>query len=237
MNTPSNVALRCVVSGPTVRTWLTAAVSLALTLTGLAQDLAPQSQSKMTKIVCRYFGPRIAPNSPDAQVNTIYRAGDKYERLEQSSDPAQKNRMLQITSEPDAWFVNLVDHTAIHTLDKGPDFSVHRYIIWSQPSHLPDAAFLDLEFGKEAIFARQAQVKEIGMRKIGNKEAKAFLAKGGDRDVTLFFDPLTDKPLRIEVTKNGRPDMAVAYLEYETGLPFDPALFELPKDIKITAEK
>jgi hypothetical protein len=80
-------------------------------------------------------------------------------------------------------------------------------------------------------------VKQIGMRKIENKEAKAFLAKGGDRDVALFFDSVTDKPLRVEVTKNGKPDMAVEYLEYETGLPFDPTLFELPKGIKITEQK
>ena len=123
------------------------------------------------------------------------------------------------------------------SLDKGPDFSVRHYIVWSQPSHLPDPTFLDLEFGKEAIFVRQAQVKQIGMRKIENKEAKAFLAKGGDRDVALFFDPVTDKPLRVEITKNGKPDMAVEYLEYETGLPFDPTLFELPKGIKITEQK
>lgn len=216
---------------------MTAAVSLALALTSAAQDLAPQTQLRMTKIVCRYFGPTIPPSSPEARLNTIYRAGDKYERIEQSSDPAQKDRMLQITSEPDAWFINLADHTAVHSLDKGPDFSIHHYIIWSQPSHLPDADFLDLEFGKEAIFVRQAQAKEIGMRKVDNKQAKAFLAKGGDRDVTLFFDPVNDKPLRIEVTKNGKPDMAVDYSEYETGLPFDPTLFELPKGLKITEQK
>lgn len=237
MKTRSNLPFRYTVSGPTARTWMTAAVSLALTLTSTAQDLAPQSQPRMTKIVCRYFGPQIPPGSPDAQLNTIYRAGDKYERVEQSSDLAQKNPMLQIMSEPDAWFVNLADHTAVHALDKGPDFSVHHCIVWSQPSHLPDPTFLDLEFGKEAIFVRQAQVKQIGMRKIENKEAKAFLAKGGDRDVALFFDSVTDKPLRVEVTKNGKPDMAVEYLEYETGLPFDPTLFELPKGIKITEQK
>ena len=216
---------------------MTAAVSLAFALTSSGQDLAPQTQLQMTKIVCRYYGPKIAPSSPEARLNTVYRAGDKYERIEQSSDPAQKNGMLQITSEPDAWFVNLENHTAVHSLDKGPDFSIHHYIIWTQPSHLPDADFLDLEFGKEAIFVRQAQAKEIGMRKVDNREAKAYLAKGGERDVALFFDPVTDKPLRIEVTKNGKPDMAVDYLEYETELPFDPALFELPKGIKITKQK
>ena len=46
-----------------------------------------------------------------------------------------------------------------------------------------------------------------------------------------------DKPLQVEVTKNGKPDMAVEYLEYETGLPFDPTLFELPKGIKISEQK
>src|ERR1041385_2836348 len=237
MNTRSDLALRCVVSRTAARTCIAAAVSLAVVLTIAAQDLAPQTQPQMTKIVCRYFGPKTVPGSPNAQVNTIYRAGDKYDRLEQSSALAQKNRILQITSEPDAWIVNLGDHTAIHTLDKGPDFTVHRYIIWSQPSGLPDPSFLDLEFGKEAIFVRQAQVKEIGMRKIENKDVKAFLAKGGDRDVTLFFDPVTDKPIRIHVTKNGQPEMAVEYMEYTPGLRFDPTLFELPKGTKVTEAK
>lgn len=215
---------------------MAAAFLLIFTLTSVGQDFSAQNQLRMTKIVCRYSGPNTAPDSSQTQTATIYRVGYKYERVEHPPDTTHNVHRLEITSEPDAWYINLAGHTAVHVLDKGPDFST-RHTILSLPSGQSDPAFIDLEFGNEAVFARRAQAKEIGMRKIDNKEAKAFLAKGGDREATLYFDPATDKPLRIDVTKDGKPDMSLEYLEYETNLPFDPTLFELPKDIKITEEK
>jgi hypothetical protein len=236
MNTPSQFTLGRVVSGSPDRVWTTAALSLIFALTSVAQDFSAQNQLRMTRIVCRYSGPNIAPDSLQTQTLTIYRAGNKYERVEHPPDATHKTHRLEITSEPDAWYINLADQTAVHVLDKGPDFSVRHHIL-SLPSGQTDPAFVDLEFGKEAIFARQAQAKEIGMRKIDNQEARVFVAKGGDREATLFFDSATDKPLRIEVTKNGKADMTVDYMEFEIGLPFDPTLFELPKGIKITEQK
>jgi len=178
----------------------------------------------------------LLPNSPLSQPVTIYRASDKYDRTELAPDAAHKSHELRITSEPDAWLINLIDHTAVHTLDKGPQFNVRHFVLWSGSAQ-PDAAFQDLEFGSEAVFARQAQAKDVGKRKIDNKEAKAYVAKAGDREVMLYFDPNTDKPLRIDVTKGGKPEMSVEYLEYDTNLPFDPKLFELPAGIKVTSEK
>src|SRR6266480_832733 len=227
MNTKSKIAFYALARGRVCRSLMTVASLLfALTISGRSQTSQPQPQT-MVKIVCRYSGPDLPPDSPVGQPITIYRASDKYDRIEFAPDTVHKTHELRITSEPDAWSINLADRTAIHTLDKGPQFNVRHYVLWTPAMTQLDPTFQDLEFGSEAIFARQAQVKEIGMRTIDNKEAKAYLAKGGDREVTLYFDPNTDKPIRIDVTKSGKPEMSLTYLEYDTNMRFDPKLVVL----------
>jgi hypothetical protein len=235
MKTPSKRAFRSIACNPSCRFWIGAAVLVTFAAAVFAQKNQLQPQTTL-KIVCRYSGANLKPGSPEAQETTIYRAGDKYERVELAADAVQKKHELRIVKEPDVWYINLADQTAIHMLDERAPFAVHHYILWSQDSPLPEPEFRDLQFGNEAIFARQKQAQEIGLRKIDNKEAKAYLAKTGEREVTLYFDPETDKPLRIDVTRNGKPDVSVQYLEY-TELPFDPKLFEFPVGIKVTEQK
>jgi hypothetical protein len=222
-------------SHPSRRFWIGAFVLMSFAGGVFSQMNQAQPQT-MTKIVCQYSGPSLTAGSPESQPTTIYRAADKYERIELPPDPVQKKHELRITREPDAWYINLADQTAIHMLDRGPDFTVSHFIISSQNSPLPEPEFRDMQFGNEAIFARQKQTHEIGLRKIDNKDAKAYLAKGGDREAMLYFDPETDKPLQIDVTRNGKPDVSIKYLEY-TELPFDPKMFELPEGIKVTEQK
>jgi hypothetical protein len=235
MKNLSKRAARFFASNPSRRFWIGAAGLMIFAAAVFAQMNQPQPQT-MTKIVCQYSGPSLKAGSPETQPTTIYRAADKYERIELAPDAVQKKHELRITREPDAWYINLADQTATHMLDKGPDFTVSHFIISSQDSPLPEPEFRDLQFGNEAIFARQKQTHETGLRKIDNKEARTYVAKGGDREAALYFDPETDKPLQIDVTRNGKPDVSIKYLEY-TELPFDPKMFELPEGIKATEQK
>ena len=195
----------------------------------------------MTKIVVRNISPTIAPNSLiSAKSTVIYRAGDKYLRVEEQPSPEQKKHTLIITREPESWMINLADHTANHVVDPGPTFDARLFIFWlpkppGEPD--PDKAFQGLEFGNEELFFRENSARDLGLRKVDGKECKAFSIKSGAREVTLLLDPETEKPVQIESTKDGKPDFAYRYESYETDLPFDPSLFEPPSGLKISEAK
>jgi hypothetical protein len=197
-------------------------------------------QIEAMKIVFSRSGPTIAPNSADAQPITLYKAGDKYSRIEYPDDPANHTHTLVITKEPDNWVINLVDHTAHHTLDPGPTFISRNLIVWSpKPRGAPDPykAFRELEFGSEPAFFRQKGARDLGVRKMAGKNAKALAVKDGGTEVTLFLDPETDKPLQLDLTEDGKLALSFHYLEYNTGVSFDPTLFEVPKGTKVTEAK
>ena len=198
------------------------------------------AQIEMLKIVFRRSSPQIAPESAEAKPMTLYIAGDKYTRIEYPVDPANHTQMLIITKEPDNWRINLVDRTAIHVLDPGPTFVSRNPIVWSpKPPGQPDPyePFRDLEFGNETIFFRQNNPRDLGDRNIDGKNTKVSAIKAGGVEVTLFRDPEADKPVRIDLTKDGKPVMSFHYLQYDTKVPFDPTLFQLPEGIKVSEAK
>ena len=212
-------------------------VTIATAVTCLSQTGEMTTRLEMTKIVYRRSGPKITPDSAEAKPITIYRAGDKYCRSEASPDPARKMHMLRITKEPDDWIINLADHTGTHRLDAGPTFNVRLPIFWAPKppgERDPDELFQDLEYGKEKDFFSRNHATDVGLRKVDGKDAKAFSIKTDTREATLLLDPETEKPLQLEVTKAGKPEITFHYTTYETGLSFDPALFELPEGVKIT---
>ena len=194
---------------------------------------------EMTKMVVRRSGPNIA-DSIESQPMSIYIVGDKYTRVELPPDPAHGRHMLVITREPDSWLINLVDHTATHLLDRGPTFISRNPIIWQAPKPGQpdeDQVFRSLEFGKEELFFSGNHGRDLGSRKVDGKNAKALAVKSGNKEVTLYLDERTGKPVQIDLTKDGKLDLSFHYDAYETGLPFEPKLFEPPSELKITEGK
>jgi hypothetical protein len=210
------------------------AVTCICALTTAADEL------RMTRIVFRSMNPDPAPDSFGAQPKTLYRVGDKYWRIEDAPDPARGIHNLRITREPDAWVINLLDNTARHIIDPGPTFFARLPIISTlKPNGQPDPnkEFQDLEFGNEVRFFRLHKARDLGLRKVEEKDCNALAIKSGAREVTLLLDPDTSKPVEMDVTKDGKPDFSIRYLSYETDLPFDPSLFEPPQGLKITESK
>jgi hypothetical protein len=210
------------------------AITCVCALTTAADELG------MTKIVFRNMRPDITPDSFGAQPKTLYRVGDKYWRIEEAPDPAGGIHTLRITREPDAWVINLLDNTARHIIDPGPTFFARLPIILTLKANGqadPDKEFQDLEFGNEVRFFRLHKARDLGLRKVEEKDCNALAIKSGGREATLLLDPDTGKPVEIEVTKDGKPDFSIRYLSYETDLPFDPSLFEPPQGLKITESK
>jgi hypothetical protein len=194
----------------------------------------------MTKIVLRRISPGIASDSSGTQSVTLYRVSDKYSRIEEPPNPERGIHNLIINKEPDSWTINLLDKTVRHSVDPGPTFSAHTPIIWTpkpdgQPD--PDKEFQDLEFGNEVGFFRGHKARDIGLRKVEEKECSALAIKAVEREVILLVDPVTDKPVQMDFTKDGKPDFSIRYLSYETDLPFDSSLFEPPPGLKITESK
>jgi hypothetical protein len=211
-----------------------------LAVTCICALATAQDELRMTKIVFRRVSPDIAPDSSAGQAVTLYRVADKYSRIEEPPNPERGIHNLIITKEPDGWTVNLFDKTARHRIDPGPTFFAHTPIIWTpkpngQPD--PDKEFQDLEFGNEVPFFRGHKARDLGPRKVEEKDCNALAIKSGGREVTLLVDPDTGKPAEIDVTKDGKPDFSIRYLSYETDLPFDPSLFEPPQGLKITESK
>lgn len=210
------------------------AVTCMCALTSAADEL------QMTKIVFRRMSPDIAPDSFAAKPRMLYRVADKYSRIEEPPHPEQGIHFLVITREPDSWTINLLDKTARHVIDAGPTFSARTPIVWvpkpsGQPD--PDKEFQDLEFGNEVRFFRLHKARDMGLRKVEEKDCNALAIKSGGREVILLVDPATDKPVQMDFTKDGKPDFSIRYLSYETDLPFDPSLFEPPPGLKITESK
>ena len=214
-------------------------ISFFLGLAFLAQ-LSGGQTLEMTKIVVRYTSPTIKPDSFQAQPKTLYRVGGKYSRIEETLDTEKNIQTLIITREPDNWKINLANKTGEHMVDPGPTFNSRMPILWSpkapgQPDW--DKDLVSLEFGNEARYFRQNDARHLGTREVDGKQCKASSIKKGAREIVLLTDPDTEKPVEIDVTNNGKPEFAVHYLSYETGLPFDPSLFELPEGLTIAESK
>lgn len=207
---------------------------------GLASQAASGQTLEMTKIVVRYSGPAIKPDSFFAQPKTVYLVGEKYTRIEEAADPAHKSQTLIITKEPDSWNVNLANKTAQHIVDPGPTFTARIPILWrpkpkGQPD--PDQQLERFEFGNETRFFRQAAARDLGMRDVDGKQCKGYSVKIGAREIILLLDSQTDKPARIDITKDGKPEFSLNYISYETNLRFDPSLFELPPGLTVADAK
>jgi hypothetical protein len=196
---------------------------------------------RMTKIVFQRTIPNAVPDSFAVKSKTLYVVGDKYWRVEEQPNPDRGTHNVSITREPDAWIINLADKTGQHMLDRGPTFNAHLpIIVVPKPDGKVDASdkeFEDLNFGDEVRFFYQYKARDLGSRTVEGKECKAYSIKSGGREAVLLVQPDNEKPVQLDVTKDGKPDFTIRYLSYETDLAFDPSLFEPPPGINITESK
>jgi len=186
----------------------------------------------MTKIVARMDILGVAGDPIPAKPKTIYLAGDKYARVEEGADVVANTISVIITSEPDSWIIDLATKTGRHEIDPGPEFVTRAPIFWSA-SGKPEPEFDELEFGAEMKFFGGGRAREIKSRTIDGQTYKALSIKTGPHEAILYLDPKTEKPFQIDLIKFERHVSSVRYLSYETGLPFDAALFQPPADVEI----
>jgi hypothetical protein len=121
------------------------------------QVAAPgQEPPTMTRLVVRLDAPNVQEGSFPAMPKTMYRAGTRYCRIEESPDNQHGIHSLLIVNEPNEWLINLQTKTGQHFVDPGPTFNCRLPIfISAEEIHSQsdvNKPLMDLEFGRELIF-------------------------------------------------------------------------------------
>jgi len=217
------------------------AVTAATTHQAHAEDkAAPPAPAapppSMTKVVAHTDFPGIDPKDPDRKPKTIYRAGDRWGRVEYPLDQRTGVHALVVVASPDGWFVDLAKGEAEHFRDAGPTYRFRAPLVDAGPG-VPKA-LADLEFGREFAFIEATHAKRrTESTKTGTK-ADFYQTKLEDGvDVSISAKPDTHDVLAVVVMKGQKVLAAYRYDEYQPSLPTDPSLFAPPKGVRVVEQK
>ncbi|MFZ2656066.1 MAG: hypothetical protein WAX69_14135 [Victivallales bacterium] len=164
-------------------------------------------------------------------INTLYRMGRKYGRVERP-----ELKYLLVVSEPDVWMVNLADKTGEHVVDPGPTFVFKPCILPPLENGLHSPSLLDFEFGREHEFMKACNAIKGGESVEGKQYDSLTVDKDG-YSITLLSHAGKDKPFRITANKGKDIAVSLEYLEYESNLEPQMDLFKPPADVKIKEAK
>jgi len=187
----------------------------------------------MVKVVVAAEATDMPEDSFGTKPRTFYRAGDTYGRTEEADDPAMKLHGLIIISEPDSWMINLTDKTGKHFKDPGPTFVMHMPV-FALPN-LPKI-FYSLEFGREFEFFEKVSKKKKYPKTVNGMKFDSYAVGTGGYMVVVYTEPNKEVPLFAFLFKGNDVILTIRYMEYKSGLSFDPALFKVPGGIKITEQ-
>lgn len=194
----------------------------------LSLTLAAEQPKSMIKIEVILQSPDVPATSFGAKPKIMYRAGSKYCRIEEQSDPDHGIHALVIVNEPDAWMVNLISKTAKHVIDPGPTLNCRLPIFADDPR-------LALEFGKELEYFRsKGAVSEKGPV-MQTKETTAYKLDLEGIDLGMFTYGTPERPLAV-VRVRGEKSEIFWYSGYGD-LPFDLELFTKPDNVRIEEPK
>ena len=209
---------------------LTAVTLLALLLPCCYAQDAP---AKMIHIVVEMKGTDIPADSFGAKPKTIWRAADKYCRIDEEPDPEQGIHATVIINEPDVWMVNLADKSARHIVDEGPTFNC-RLPIFATDQDTAKSKVGELEFGRELDFFKKNGARKIDGPKL-SFEANYFEVTFGKSSVLLVERVDIHAPIMIAFV-SGEKRLQVKYALWEE-IPFRLDLFAAPTGVKIEEAK
>jgi hypothetical protein len=177
------------------------------------------------------MGPGIRHGSFAAMPRTIYRAGDRYARMEDPPDARQRVEKLTIIAEPDAYSLNVIEKKGTHAIDRGGTSDIHLPVVLPfDPKHKLRA--LDrLEFGNELDFFEDAgAIKQPGPI-VNGKPTDSYILQTPEGPAKLVLREGTERPIFID-WQTGDGTYRYEYIEYEE-VPFNPALFAKPVGYEI----
>jgi len=184
----------------------------------------------MTKMVVRLSGPGIAPGSFAALPKTIFRAEDRYARIEDPPDAKQHLQKLTIIAGTEAYSINLTDHSGTHATNHGNSRDLHLPIVLPfDPKH--QLGRLDqIEFGAENEFFEAAKAIKVPGPTINAKPTDAFELPAAEGSAQLVVRRATNNPIFLKWrTPEGL--FQYEYITYED-VPFDKSLFAKPGGVR-----
>lgn len=185
----------------------------------------------MTKIVVRLMGSGIKPGSSAALPRTIYRAGDRYARMEDPPDARQRMEKLIIIAEPDAYSLNVIEKKGTHAIDRGGTSDIHLPVVLPfDPKHKLDV--LDkLEFGDELDFFQNAGAIKRPGPIVNGKPTDSYVLRTPEGPATLVLRGGTERPIFFS-WQMAEGTYRYEYIEYKDE-SFNPALFAKPNGYQI----
>jgi hypothetical protein len=167
----------------------------------------------LIKIVTSNTTPGIKPDSFASKPRTVYRSGNSLARVEEVDDPVDKVHMVVIRAHSEGWTIDLRNKVGRHSRGL-PDIV--------RVPLAPIGGLGDLEFGHELEFMQTHKIEAKDgtyVYSVDGYVVKLSLADG--------------KPEQFEASQDGKVVLRLHYDEYVTGLPDNPGLFVVPKDIKV----
>ena len=79
----------------------------------------------------------------------------------------------------------------------------------------------------EAQSGGPARAEPVGARVIDGRRAEGFRMQTGATVVTIWADPKTSLPIRVETVLSGATEVRIVMTDFEVGLDLDPSLFSL----------
>jgi len=200
--------------------------------------LAQQPPKTMVKLQVQIQSPDVPADSFAAKPKIIYRAGNRYCRVEEQPDPSNGIHGLMIINEPDAWMVNLATNSAQHVVDPGPSFNCRLPIFSDLAASLPEderKEILVLEFGQEYEFfkARGATPHPGGVQQ--GQQTTAYILSFGESKLALFTYGTPERPLSVAWVRGEKHEI-FWYSGYGR-VDFDLKLFSKPEKVRIDEAK
>ena len=163
---------------------------------------------------------------------TLYRFGDDLGRVEESLNPETGLHLLIVVAEPHVWMVDRATGRGKYQRDPGPTY-VFRARMFGDPS-IRSGLITALEFGCEAAWltAAGATKTQHTHPRLGVVDRREY--REGHEAVSLLVR--SGRPVRAELHRSGQLHVAIDYLQYQSDLPLNRALFERPAGIDFSGE-
>src|ERR1700751_4606124 len=178
-------------------------------LGGFQTDGTP---TKMLHLTAQVSGTDIPKDSFATLPKTYWRASNRYCRIDEEPDPKNGIEGRTIINEPDAWLINLADHTAKHMVDQGPTFNC-KLPIFAVDLDTAKGKIGELEFGRELDFFEKNGAKSVEGPKLEFR-ANFYQLTIGDSTLKLVERADIHAPLLIALI-HGNKVIQVRYLLWD----------------------
>lgn len=199
---------------------------LILVLLNPMAAFAGCAPKKMVRITFRDATPGYEKGHFATLPKTLYRWGTHFARLEEQPDHENGVHALIVVSNRDTWMVNRVVKSGRHIVDKAVNFDFHAPLVGSH-----DSPFSDFEFGCELAYMEERGV-EPTMIEIADLNLLRYEYSIDTLTIQLMIELETGRPWAVGMVERDEIIYLLRYVDYQTGLEPDMALFTRPADIK-----